>query len=204
MVQPVLHLLDPSGRLRASSPSLRAGGSTEHGRAAALLEAMRPGEAPAIAVADVAGLAQEDAALLASAPDRAWGLLLVAVDDEAAGRRWLESAAADFVVFPARAGELEGRLRRLLELAGRLACWDASRPTRGDFLRELTHEIKNPLNAIFGYCELLLLEPGFGDEARSDLERIVENANCLLQICDRLGRQAGEDLERLRLEERAP
>ena len=72
-----------------------------------------------------------------------------------------------------------------LEKAKREA--DNSNKAKSDFLSNMSHEIKTPINAIVGFSESLLNEPNFNEEnARRDIERIYSAGGNLLEIINNI------------------
>jgi signal transduction histidine kinase len=82
----------------------------------------------------------------------------------------------------ARRRALDVELRRAREAQ------EAAARARGQFLANVSHEFRTPLNAILGYTELLLEEArqDGGGRFREDLERIDSAGKALLSLIDQL------------------
>jgi DNA-binding response OmpR family regulator len=190
MAEPVLHLLDPHYRIRSASETLRQTEPREHSTAAGLVASLEEAASPALAVADLTSEPPDAATATFPARPEMQVLLLVATADEKTGKEWLDAGASDFVTLPAREQELDARVRRLLRLHEVLSTLEKERPWDEGFLRHLVHELNNPLNAIFGYCQLLLTDPATDvGNVREDLGNVVNNAQILLDVCQRLAGQ---------------
>lgn len=84
-----------------------------------------------------------------------------------------------------RTRELEGALATLRERSESL---EQANRIKGEFLNNINHELKTPLNAIIGYAGLLLQEAGdrLAPEQRSDLELVEANGKHLQMIVDNI------------------
>jgi signal transduction histidine kinase len=111
-------------------------------------------------------------------------MVLVAVSDEKEGRSWVENGASDFVVLPGRREELDCRIRALSRWQSILLDPAHQELRHRESLRKLAHSLKNPLNAVFCYAELLLMDEHLTAAVRKDVEHIITNANVLLETLD--------------------
>jgi len=75
------------------------------------------------------------------------------------------------------------RLYREAELA-KLRVVEADR-LKKNFVANICHELRTPVSAIIGYCEVLL-HGGFHEDGRQVLERLVHNGEDLSQLMDNL------------------
>lgn len=85
--------------------------------------------------------------------------------------------------------EHEVELHRVTERQLRLATEAVERATRAksEFLARMSHELRNPLNAIIGYSELLIeSSPRDGSQSVQDLESIKDAGHRLLKIVNDL------------------
>ena len=192
MARPVLHLLDPHHHLRQGSKALRKTATKEYATFAELLNGLEGQASPLLAVADFTDSSTAPAETAFPGGSDPLVLLLVTTDDETAGKRWLRAGASDFVVLPSPLDELDVRIERLVRLHQQLVrCFERS--PGEEFLRHFIHDFKNPLNAIFGYCQLLLLDPEIKScAARDDVKNVLKNAELLLEGCNRLVNDAGD------------
>jgi signal transduction histidine kinase len=79
--------------------------------------------------------------------------------------------------------EVQREVRRAV--ACRQARWaEEQRQLRSEFLASLNHDIRSPLNAVIGYCELLLLEEGshLTPHGQHDLGMVKKSAQALLTL----------------------
>lgn len=77
--------------------------------------------------------------------------------------------------------------RALKELQARTDSLESANKIKDEFLNNINHELKTPLNAIIGYSGLLLKEAGaLTSEQYSDLEVIESNGRHLQQIIDNI------------------
>jgi nitrogen-specific signal transduction histidine kinase len=60
----------------------------------------------------------------------------------------------------------------------------------GAKLRELSHEMNNPLAVLMGFMQLVMLNPQCSGKVRADVETMYSEMNRLVQVCDRLHRYA--------------
>ena len=187
----VLHLLDPVNRARKLSQLINRNAIREHRTMDSLMDVLQSASSPLLAVADVVGTTVDHWTYLTERSANSLYLLLVIVPDEESGYRWLRAGATDFAVVE-RGKELNARFKRILKLHGDLLSPEFQGRMQGEFLRHIAHEMMTPLNCIFGFTEILLLDPGVSEQARGDLRRILNNAEVLLDICKRLSHRFAE------------
>jgi DNA-binding response OmpR family regulator len=109
----------------------------------------------------------------------------------------LEAGADDYVTKPSSPENLRARL----EIAKRRIAQDELRRTAeaelarsrwlagiGETTIALEHEINNPLSALLGHAELLLMDHGLTDEQQEQLHIIQEQAARIAQVVRRLAR----------------
>ena len=109
----------------------------------------------------------------------------------------IDAGADDYVIMPTGADNLRARLlivqRRIAEEAQRRAAEEALARARwlagvGETSIALQHEINNPLTALLGHTELMLLDAkGRGDDAER-LRVIHDQARRIAEVVKRLGR----------------
>ncbi len=64
---------------------------------------------------------------------------------------------------------------------------ERSNRAKSDFLSNMSHEIRSPMNAIVGFSETLLNNPNFNEEtARTDIKHIASAGNNLLDIINNI------------------
>lgn len=64
---------------------------------------------------------------------------------------------------------------------------EKSNKAKSDFLSNMSHEIRSPMNAIIGFSETILNDPEFDEEsARNDIEHILTAGNNLLDIINNI------------------
>ena len=109
----------------------------------------------------------------------------------------LDAGADEYVSKPSTPENLRARLdiaarrikqedaRRTAEAELARARWLAG---IGETTIALEHEINNPLSALLGHAELLLMETGLGDEQREQLQVIREQAARIADVVRRLAR----------------
>lgn len=113
------------------------------------------------------------------------GLVAVATRDSAtAGDEWLLSALADQAAVAIENARLGGEVR--LEMEERLRASEGARTAKDRALATLAHDIRTPLGAIQGYCEIL--EAGIygdiNDKQRETLNRVRMSGRHLLSLLD--------------------
>jgi signal transduction histidine kinase len=186
-------VLDPSGDLARASETLRGEGASRYGTLEDLIEALTGLHGPCLVVTDARAGVVTPEEVHADTADSWPPLWLAVVRTEEEGLRWTEGPATESLVFPERAAVLEARVQSLLRLCDRVRPLSDTLQAECAFLRHTAHELKNPLNVIFGYTELLLLDHELPAPVRDDLAQVLRSANTLLEGCDAL-RQRSEDL----------
>ena len=124
-------------------------------------------------------------------------LIVTARDGRADLARVLEAGADDYVTKPASPENLHARL----EIAKRRIAQDRVRRTAeeelarsrwlagiGETTIALEHEINNPLSALLGHAELLMMDNGLTEEQQEQLRIIQEQAARIAQVVRRLAR----------------
>src|SRR5213594_3728292 len=81
-------------------------------------------------------------------------IVLAVVTDPARGRAWTAAGAAAALVRPLNQTELRTEVERWLRFAERLKRSGRRLWARRKFFAMFAHDLKNPLSAISGYCEL--------------------------------------------------
>jgi signal transduction histidine kinase/CheY-like chemotaxis protein len=76
-------------------------------------------------------------------------------------------------------GELRQSERRLEDAAAEARAANRAKST---FLSTMSHEIRTPMNAILGYAQLMLRDPGLGEDARTNLKIIGRSGEHLLGL----------------------
>ena len=176
-------LVDPAGRLRSASTLLRSLQVHEYSGFQGLIEKHSQPEELLCVVLDADFADVEDAGRLL-ARDGLPPLLLVAVNSPGEGAHWLENGALDFVVLPGRRDELDSRIQAMVDWKSTLLDPSHQELCHRKTLRSLAHDLKNPLNAVFCYAELLLMDENLPPAVRRDTEHIITNANILLETLD--------------------
>lgn len=176
-------LIDPAGRLRSASSMLRSLQVHEYSAFESLLESRSAPEETLCIVLDGDFSDVEEAKRLLQR-DGLPPLLLVAVSDAKEGAHWLENGAMDFVVLPGRRDELDNRIRAMRRWQSTLLDPSHQELRHRKILGRLAHDLKNPLNAVFCYAELLLMDEHLATTVRTDIEHIITNANVLLETLD--------------------
>ena len=109
----------------------------------------------------------------------------------------LEAGADDYVTKPSSPENLRARL----EIANRRIAQDTARRTAeaelarsrwlagiGETTIALEHEINNPLSALLGHAELLMMDRGLSEEHHEQLRIIQEQAARIAQVVRRLAK----------------
>ena len=109
----------------------------------------------------------------------------------------LDAGADEYVTKPSSPENLRARLeiasRRIMQDRARRAAEAELSRARwlagiGETTIALEHEINNPLSALLGHAELLLMEPGLTEDQRHQLEVIREQAARIADVVRRLAR----------------
>ncbi len=174
-----LLLLDPTGALRAASDALKSNSFRNHERTETFLTDLARRSSASVCVVDMRTLDDDDRELLRGADCSCLVFGIVVVDSAEAGRDWLARGATDFVVLPERSKELDPRIEAAIAARRRCLAHRHGAAEGQERLRRLAHDLKNPLNAIFGYTELLLMEEGLPEQVRVDMGRVLSNATDL-------------------------
>ncbi len=124
-------------------------------------------------------------------------LVVTARDERADLTSVLEAGADDYVTKPSSPENLRARL----EIAKRRIAQDEVRRTAeselarsrwlagiGETTIALEHEINNPLSALLGHAELLMMDKGLGEDVREQLRIIQEQAARIAQVVRRLAK----------------
>jgi CheY-like chemotaxis protein len=109
----------------------------------------------------------------------------------------LAAGADDYVTKPSSPENLRARL----EIAGQRILQNAARRTAeaelaksrwlagiGETTIAIEHEINNPLSALLGHTELLLMDEAIGDDHREQLRIILEQASRIADVVRRLAK----------------
>jgi DNA-binding response OmpR family regulator len=109
----------------------------------------------------------------------------------------LAAGADDYVTKPSSPENLRARL----EIAGQRILQNAARRTAeaelaksrwlagiGETTIAIEHEINNPLSALLGHTELLLMDQAIGDDHREQLRVILEQASRIADVVRRLAK----------------
>ncbi len=59
---------------------------------------------------------------------------------------------------------------------------EAANRAKSTFLSTMSHEIRTPMNAILGYAQLMLRDPGLGEQAKANLKIIGRSGGHLLTL----------------------
>ena len=109
----------------------------------------------------------------------------------------LAAGADDYVTKPSSPENLRARLeiagQRIVQNAARRAAESELARSRwlagiGETTIAIEHEINNPLSALLGHAELLLMEPGMTAEQLDSLRIIQEQAGRIAEVVRRLAR----------------
>lgn len=180
-------LLDPRGSLGSGKEALSGTGvSTElFSRFEDLQASLRephPDPTSLVVVVDgdpESGLALDLSARLAELSPELPPIVVAVVRDRRRGRSWTDAGAGSFLERPVDPQELRGEVERWLHFTERLK-WGANQvEALRRFFAMFAHDLKNPLSAISGYCELASAHPLLPGEAREDLEKVRRNIDLL-------------------------
>lgn len=121
-------------------------------------------------------------------------LILTVLGDTASIDRAFAAGATDFADKPMNWGVLPRRIRYLLraaqtarELREARRAADAASRAKGEFLRNVTHELRTPMTSIFGHLDALEEDVALraaGPSAAERLRRIRESSRSLLDLID--------------------
>lgn len=153
----------------------------------ALTEALgRPWDL-AVCGTELAGLGFREAAplLKEKAPSLGFLVLTTRWDEEELAA--VQAAGSHGYLDMGRLAQVALEVRR--ELRRAVECRDCRkaaerRQRRNEFLSDLNHDIRSPLNSIIGYCDLLLMEEGknLTPPGQRDLTMVKKNAQSLLAL----------------------
>jgi DNA-binding response OmpR family regulator len=124
-------------------------------------------------------------------------LVVTARDGREALASVLEAGADDYVTKPTSPENLRARLeiaeRRIVQDTARRAAEAELARSRwlagiGETTIALEHEINNPLSALLGHAELMLMERGLTEEQEQQLRVIVEQATRIAGVVRRLAK----------------
>ena len=107
------------------------------------------------------------------------GQLIASIRDETEDARLRERVTAQNEELQAQNEELRAQEEELRAQSVELA---RASNAKSDFLATMSHELRTPLNAILGFSELLLSNPGAGDQARGALADIHAAGQQLLLL----------------------
>jgi signal transduction histidine kinase len=106
-------------------------------------------------------------------------IVLSVVRDRARGRVWTLAGAGSFLERPVDLEELRSEVDRWLRFSDRLKKSGKRVEELRSFFAMFAHDLKNPLNAISGYCELVMAHPQLPREVAEDLEKVRRNLDLL-------------------------
>ena len=78
------------------------------------------------------------------------------------------------------------RLSESKETEAKLLATEESNRAKSEFLSDMSHEMRTPLNIILGLCTMALKDTSIAEETRDRLEKIVSNANYLLGLINNI------------------
>jgi PAS domain S-box-containing protein len=107
-------------------------------------------------------------------------MLLVSPIKNSLGQVTAASAIARDISENKRAQERIMSLNEQLERSAAEA--QAANRAKSTLLSTMSHEIRTPMNAILGYAQLMLRDPGLGEEAKANLKIIGRSGDHLLSI----------------------
>jgi DNA-binding response OmpR family regulator len=109
----------------------------------------------------------------------------------------LAAGADDYITKPSSPENLRARIeiagQRILQNAARRAAESELAKSRwlagiGETTIAIEHEINNPLSALLGHAELLLMDPAVSDDQREQLRIILEQASRIADVVRRLAK----------------
>jgi len=106
-------------------------------------------------------------------------LWIAVVGDPRQGRYWMGMGAHSFFQRPVNPEELRIHLKSWLPLVDQARRSLLREEALRRFFAMYAHDLKNPLGAISGYCELALEHPQLPPETRQDLKKVCRNIELL-------------------------
>jgi signal transduction histidine kinase len=200
MIKQVLHLLDPERRIRPCCPDRELVEIREYSTVEDFVRAMGTRQKPLLAFIQKPLLAFIDRGSDGGKdPDHLHRHLelsdhffLIVVADRADGCRWLERGASDFVVLNHLNDELPSRVEAMLRRHRQILTPDFRNRAVATFIGQFLHDVRNPLNCIMGYLQILLSDPGLDCRFHDDLQQAMDNAEALVQMTGDLAQLSAE------------
>jgi signal transduction histidine kinase len=164
----------------------------------AVVRARQPVLVARATAADLAGAAQNDdqLQLLRQLGPRSWlivpliahdrvlGAITLAITESARRYGAVDVSFAEVIASQTAAAIESARLRRAAEAAQSVA--ESANRAKDDFLATLSHELRNPLNAVHGWATLLERGQLGEAQARRALQVIVRNVHAQIRLIDDL------------------
>jgi len=180
-------ILDPLEKLRYLKDSLTSPGMTVEvlDRYEELLELSRqlqPSLSSMVIVLDgdaPSGLEPELAVRVAEIAPELPPVALAVVGDPERGRAWTSAGAGSFLLRPVDPEDLQREVKRWLRFSDRLRSANRQLEALRKFFAMFAHDLKNPLSAISGYCELASGRADLPGDVRDDLEKVRRNIDLL-------------------------
>src|SRR5262245_24773409 len=104
---------------------------------------------------------------------------LAVVGEPERGRAWTGAGAGNFLLRPVDPQDLQREIRRWLRFSDRLRGVNRQLEALRKFFAMFAHDLKNPLSAISGYCELASARADLPGDVREDLEKVRRNIDLL-------------------------
>jgi signal transduction histidine kinase len=104
---------------------------------------------------------------------------LAVVGDPERGRVWTAAGAGSFLLRPVDPEDLQREVKRWLRFSDRLRGANRQLEALRKFFAMFAHDLKNPLSAISGYCELASTRADLPGDVREDLEKVRRNIDLL-------------------------
>ncbi len=106
-------------------------------------------------------------------------LLVALVPNRACGAEWVRAGAVCAVEQPVDPETLRSEVDRWLRFLDRFSRSERRMGALRKFFAMFAHDLKNPLNAIQCYCDLVINQPDLAAETRDSLQRIRRNTEIL-------------------------